>query len=74
MPADHAFATEAQRLAAFFARETAADGAFFIGVRTTGIFCKPICPARPKPENIVFFEARTDALAAGFRPCKRCKP
>lgn len=74
MPADQAFATEAQRLAAFFTRDKAADGAFFIGVRTTHILCRPICSALPKPENIVFFETREVGFAAGFRACKRCKP
>jgi AraC family transcriptional regulator, regulatory protein of adaptative response / methylated-DNA-[protein]-cysteine methyltransferase len=55
--------------------DSAYDGIFFLGVRTTGIFCKPSCRARkPRPENVVFFAAAHDALNAGFRPCKRCRP
>ena len=51
------------------------DGAAFYGVATTGIFCRPQCPARPpRPENIRFFAEAAAAEAAGFRPCKRCRP
>ena len=51
------------------------DGLFFLGVRTTGIFCRPSCPARkPKPENVEFFAMPKDALFAGYRPCRRCRP
>jgi len=51
------------------------DGIFFLGVRTTGIFCRPSCPA-PKalPKNVVYFATPREALLAGFRPCKRCRP
>lgn len=50
------------------------DGRFFLGVTSTGIFCFPSCPARtPKRENVRFFASREAALAAGFRPCKRCR-
>ncbi len=60
---------------AFFASDSHYDGVFFTGVKTTGIFCRPTCPARkPKPENIEFFGAARDALFAGYRACKRCKP
>ncbi len=56
-------------------RNTEYDGVFFVGVRTTGIFCRSTCSARkPKRENVSFFEKTSDALAAGFRACKRCKP
>lgn len=55
-------------------RDKAADGRFVIAVRTTGIFCRPSCPARPKPENIRFMVDAVAASAAGFRPCKLCKP
>ncbi len=52
-----------------------ANGRFLVGVVTTGIFCLPSCPARrPKPENVRFFPAPDEALAAGLRPCKRCRP
>ncbi|HEX2445854.1 MAG TPA: methylated-DNA--[protein]-cysteine S-methyltransferase [Vicinamibacterales bacterium] len=51
------------------------DGVFFLGVRTTGIFCRPSCPARkPKPENVEFFAMPKDALFAGYRQCLRCRP
>ncbi|GMT49186.1 MAG: XRE family transcriptional regulator [bacterium] len=51
------------------------EGIFFIGVRTTGIFCRPTCPARlPKKENIEFFSSTEEALSYGYRPCKICRP
>lgn len=60
---------------AWQARDAAYDGLFFLGVRTTGIFCRPTCPARkPLPRNVAYFTGVEDALAAGFRACKRCRP
>lgn len=60
---------------AFYARERSFDGIFFTGVTTTSIFCRPSCPARkPLEQNIVFFASPRDALFAGFRPCRRCRP
>ncbi len=57
------------------ARDPAYDGRFFIGVRTTRIYCRPVCPARPaKPENVRFYASAAAAEAAGFRPCLRCRP
>jgi AraC family transcriptional regulator of adaptative response/methylated-DNA-[protein]-cysteine methyltransferase len=51
------------------------DGVFYVAVRTTGIFCKPSCSARkPLPKNRKYYLASTDALRAGYRPCKRCTP
>ncbi len=51
------------------------DGWVFCGVRTTGIYCRPSCPARtPKRENVRFFASAAAAQAAGFRACKRCRP
>ena len=51
------------------------DGIFFLGVRTTGIFCRPSCPARkPLARNVQYFLTTRDALFAGYRPCKRCRP
>jgi AraC family transcriptional regulator, regulatory protein of adaptative response / methylated-DNA-[protein]-cysteine methyltransferase len=51
------------------------EGIFFVGVKTTGVFCRPTCPARkPKFENCEFFETAGQALLASFRPCKRCRP
>ncbi len=61
--------------AAFMARDRHSDGRFVGAVKTTGIYCKPSCPARhPKRENVVFYRDGAEALAAGFRPCLRCKP
>ena len=62
------------RLAAFIARDKNADGHFYVAVRTTGIFCLPSCPARPRIENIAFHDTRESCHDAGFRACKRCKP
>jgi AraC family transcriptional regulator of adaptative response/methylated-DNA-[protein]-cysteine methyltransferase len=66
-------AQEMQR--AYLASDASYDGLFYLGVRTTGVFCRPSCPARkPKPENVEFFGVPKDALAAGYRPCLRCHP
>ncbi|HEX5817827.1 MAG TPA: bifunctional DNA-binding transcriptional regulator/O6-methylguanine-DNA methyltransferase Ada [Gemmatimonadales bacterium] len=57
------------------ARDRAADGRFVYAVRTTGVYCRPSCPARrPRRENVVFFDAPADAEGAGFRACLRCHP
>ncbi len=56
------------------ARDASYDGVFFIAVKTTGIFCRVSCPARPKRENIEFFPTMGEAVAAGYRACKRCRP
>lgn len=50
------------------------DGKFFFGVKTTGIYCRPICPAKPLRRNIEFFSSKRAAEAAGYRACKRCRP
>src|SRR6201996_9525842 len=56
-------------------RDPRFDGRLFLGVRTTGIYCRPICPARtPRSENVVFFPTAAAAHEAGFRPCLRCRP
>ena len=56
-------------------RDVRFDGRLFIGVTTTGIYCRPICPARtPKRENVTFWPSAASAQAAGFRPCLRCRP
>ena len=48
---------------------------FFIGVKTTGIYCRPICPSpRARRSNVRFFQSAEEAVAAGFRPCLRCRP
>jgi AraC family transcriptional regulator of adaptative response/methylated-DNA-[protein]-cysteine methyltransferase len=63
------------RWAAVVARDPEADGRFFYSVRTTGVYCRPSCPARPaRPENVQFHATRAEAERAGFRPCKRCRP
>lgn len=57
------------------ARDPRFDGTFYIGVVTTGIFCRPICPARlPKEENIRYLNSASLAIEQGFRPCRRCRP
>ncbi len=62
-------------LRALAARDTSFEGLFVIGVKTTGIFCRPGCPARtPKPAHVDFFATPREALFAGFRPCLRCRP
>src|SRR5271163_2885636 len=56
-------------------KKTEYEGVFFVGVKTTGVFCRPTCPARkPKFEHCEFFKTAKEALLASFRPCKRCKP
>ena len=56
-------------------RDARFDGRLFVGVKTTGIYCRPICPARtPKFENISFYPCAAAAQEAGFRPCLRCRP
>ena len=56
-------------------RDARFDGRFFIGVKTTGIYCRPICPANtPKSENVVYYRTAAAASEAGFRPCLRCRP
>ncbi len=57
------------------ARDARFDGQFFVGVKTTGIYCRPICPAvAPKSENVLFYPSAAAASEAGFRPCLRCRP
>lgn len=57
------------------ARDGYADGQFYYAVKTTGVFCRPSCPARPaRPENVSFYDTINEAQQAGFRACKRCKP
>lgn len=56
-------------------RDAGFDGLFVIAVKTTSIFCRPICPAKkPLRRNVEFFATASDALHAGYRPCKRCRP
>jgi AraC family transcriptional regulator of adaptative response/methylated-DNA-[protein]-cysteine methyltransferase len=63
------------RWAAVAGRDASADGSFVYSVRTTGVYCRPSCAARrARPENVRFHADGRDAEAAGFRPCRRCKP
>src|SRR5437879_9605754 len=60
---------------AYIKKDVSYDGIFFLGVRTTGIFCRPSCPARkPLPKNVAYFSNVRESLFAGYRPCKRCRP
>lgn len=73
-PAAHAIERD-PRWARILARDASADGAFVFAVRTTGVYCRPSCPSRrPKPENVTIFSGAEQAAAAGFRPCRRCRP
>jgi AraC family transcriptional regulator of adaptative response/methylated-DNA-[protein]-cysteine methyltransferase len=70
-----AFVSDDDRWTAVLERDMAADGAFFYGVRTTGVFCRPSCASRlPRRENVDFFGSADAARAAGYRECKRCQP
>jgi AraC family transcriptional regulator, regulatory protein of adaptative response / DNA-3-methyladenine glycosylase II len=65
----------AARFASMLTRDVRCDGVFWTGVRTTGIYCLPSCPARkPRAQNVAFFDTEAAARAAGLRPCKRCRP
>ena len=56
-------------------RDPSFDGLFFVAVKTTGIYCRPVCTARmPRPENIKFYPSAAAAERAGYRPCLRCRP
>src|SRR5947208_9500307 len=60
---------------AYLEKDASYNGLFFLGVRTTGIFCRPTCPARkPLPKNVEYLPTVQAALAAGYRACKRCRP
>lgn len=60
---------------AMLSRDHRFDGRFFVGVKTTGIYCRPICPApKPKFKNVEFYHTAAGAETNGFRPCKRCRP
>ena len=59
---------------AMLARDYRFDGKFFVGVKTTGIYCRPICPAKPLRKNVEFFANGHAAEKAGYRPCLRCRP
>src|SRR3954471_10642512 len=60
---------------ALTSRDSRFDGVFFVGVTSTDIYCRPVCPVRtPKESNCRFFDTPQEAEQAGFRPCLRCRP
>ncbi len=59
---------------AILTRDYRFDGKFFAGSKSTYIYCRPICPAKPKRENVEFFDSAIEAEQAGYRPCIRCRP
>lgn len=70
-----AYSNDVARWQAVCSRDTGADKVFYFAVATTGVYCRPSCPARrPHRKNVAFYSHYEDAEAAGFRPCKRCRP
>src|SRR5215475_7672752 len=60
---------------ALLARDQRFDGLFFVGVTSTGVYCRPVCPVKPPKEvNCRFYGSAQEAEQAGFRPCLRCRP
>ena len=75
MPTSIELPTQAVMMQAFLQGDASFDGIFLTAVRTTGIFCRPTCPAKkPRPENVCFYGTSREALLSGYRPCKRCRP
>lgn len=75
VPVSPSLPPRTEMLAAFDARDGSYEGVFVTAVRTTGIFCRPTCSAKkPRPENVEFFSSSREALFAGYRPCRRCRP
>lgn len=67
--------TTAEMEQARLSRDGGYDGIFWVGVCTMKIFCRPSCPAKqPLDKNVVYFTAIREAMRAGYRPCKRCRP
>ena len=67
--------TEATMWQAVVTNDNNYDGQFVLAVKTTGIYCRPVCPARlPKRENVEFFHSNAETEHNGYRPCKRCRP
>jgi AraC family transcriptional regulator of adaptative response/methylated-DNA-[protein]-cysteine methyltransferase len=74
-PTPSVFDSDESRWAAVVRRDRAADGQFYYSVSTTGVYCRPSCAARlARRQNVSFHATQQDALKAGFRPCRRCKP
>jgi methylphosphotriester-DNA--protein-cysteine methyltransferase len=61
-----------ERWQAVASRDPNADGAFIVAVKTTGVYCRPICSGRPLRKNVRFYATQSAAKDAGFRACKRC--
>src|SRR5689334_16270658 len=60
---------------ALASRDASFEGIFYVGVKTTGIFCRSVCAAKtPKAENVEYFASPQEAMYAGYRPCLRCRP
>src|SRR5207253_2104020 len=76
MQNDHRnLATDVEKWKAVVERDETMDGLFVFAVRSTGIYCKPSCPARhPNLEQVIFFSQPDAAESSGFRACKRCQP
>ncbi len=69
------YSNDEERWAAVVRRDRGAEGVFYYSVRTTGVYCRPSCAARlARRENVRFHSSCEEAEAAGFRPCKRCRP
>lgn len=66
--------SEAEMWQAFTTKDANYDGQFFVAVRTTGVYCRPSCPAKPLRKNVLFFADCDAAENAGYRACKRCHP
>ncbi len=67
--------TENEKWDAVIGNDSNADGQFYYAVKTTGVFCRPSCKSKvPGKDNVLYFDCVEDAIAAGFRPCKRCRP
>ncbi len=74
-PAARQSADRDPRWLSVVARDRSADGRFVYAVRTTGVYCRPSCPSRlANPRNVTFHASCEAAEAAGFRPCRRCRP
>lgn len=63
-----------EKIKAMKERNKKYDGRFYVAVKTTGIVCKPSCPAKPLEKNVVFYDTLEEAINNGYRICKRCKP
>lgn len=71
----HSLPPHEEMVRAYQSSDASYDGVFYLGVRTTGIFCRPSCQARkPYPQNVEFFATAQEAIFAGYRPCRRCRP